>query len=112
MGASPYRPATSTTMPRSRARIGAHFVHRTTDARAHFDLGTQEFGTDLPEAELGALFQQRRRRIAVHLAGVAVDQQIFFFDADGERRLTMIHTPPSEAPRQRSVAGRERGGSG
>ncbi len=64
--------------------IGASLLHRVADAGADLDLRAQEFGAHLAAQRLLAFGEQRGRRLGREVAGLLVDEEILFLDADGE----------------------------
>jgi len=64
-----------------------HFGDRTAGRRVHFDLGAEEFRPDFLAQFVLALRQKGCRRFGHHVPRFGIDEKIFFFHADGERRF-------------------------
>ena len=70
-------------------RLG--FLHVTTNTGADFDLRAQQLGRHLLAQQLFGFAHEFRGRIDNQRAGLFVDQQVFFFDAERERRSPFSH---------------------
>ena len=69
--------------PQVRERLASRW-HRAADLRADLDLGSQELWTEPSFQALFERLDQGIGRFADQVPGAELDQQVLFFDADGE----------------------------
>src|SRR6185437_2468138 len=80
-------------------KIGAGLGDGAAGTGARLELAAQEARIHLTATAARALLEERRRWILVDVARVEVDEQIFFFDADREWRLSAAHDDAPEGPK-------------
>ena len=74
--------------------IGPGLGDGATDPGPHFDLRTQKFRAHLLFKFADAVLHQGGRRVGRQIPAFAVDQQVFFVDADSERWILERHGLP------------------
>ena len=72
-------------------QVRARLAEARADPCPDLDLRAQEFRAHLPREQRLAFSQHLGRRIADDIARRPVDEEIFFFDAEGEFRLRFRH---------------------
>ncbi len=82
---------------RHRRAQGAQLAHRLGDAGmrpgADLDLALQEFGGDLVAHRLAAILEETGFGFGDQIAGLAIDDQVFLLDPEGQRRSLQAFLP-------------------